>query len=161
MTHLVAILLNPKDSSGITTTYRNIQVASQVLKVTSFEIVNLVSLPTKDLPVLNQLASDPNDWISARGDLRRGIKQGDLVLSAWGLGGFSGQSKVNFQDQKSWLRTYLQSIGVDCVLTIGGRPRHPSRWRQYLGPQRGLYKQATFELRLEAALTEIKLGLIT
>lgn len=154
MTHLVAILLNPKPGDAETKSERNIATAASVLGVASHEIVNMSLVITKDSPELNERAQVEDVWIKARPVLSEALSSADLVLAAWGQQHYTGKARVTFRGQQLWILGELTQKGFEFVITLDGRPRHPSRWRMYLGPQRGLFVGGAFEDRLAIALRE-------
>ena len=152
MTHLVALLLNPKTGDSITTTEKNVSIAAKILGAETFEMTNLSSVATKDGPELNSIAINRDVWSPARQEIADAISRADLILAAWGKQQFAGKARREFGDQCVWVLAELERHRFNYVVTLDGLPRHPSRWRMYLGPQRGIYIGGSFESRLELAL---------
>jgi hypothetical protein len=149
---LVAVLLNPVPHERVTLSQRNVATAAEVLRASSWQIANLVTRPTRDLPGLSQAASDEDPWLLSRPALSCAIAEADVLLLGWGLGGLTGPAARHWRSQASWACVEARRHGHRTGLTLGGSPRHPSRWRQYLGPKRGLYPPGPWEERLAAAL---------
>lgn len=148
---LLIVLLNPPPRAD-TVTERNVAAAAAALAAPSASIVNLCQLTTTDLPTLSHQAIGASDWLAARSTIGAALETHARTLFAYGLGGLTGASRLHFQEQLSWLHGVAVASGHSSAFMLGGQPRHPSRWRQYLGPSRALYGQATFEERLRAAL---------
>jgi len=151
---LLVILLNPPLLQGGARTLMNVEVAGHVLNATSVETVNLVNVATRDLPELNRVGSQAEPWLEARTQLHRAIGSADAVLAAWGLGGFSRNTRANFEDQRSYMTAQICLRDFGGVWSVAGRPRHPSRWRQYLGPEKARVEGANFEERLSRSLVK-------
>jgi hypothetical protein len=130
----------------------NLKVAGELLGVAHVRLVNLCGLATTDLPSLSSAATTVDVWRAAQPDLVDALIAAEVLVFAYGLGGFVGSARHHFRGQVRWLHETAHGIGHRNALMLDGRPRHPSRWRQYLGPQRGLFTQPTFEDRLRAAL---------
>lgn len=154
---LTAVLLNPSTGPG-TVTGTAVKAAGEVVGAESVQIINLCAAPSRDLPTLATVGAGPAPWLDARPKLVAAITHEDLVLFAYGLGGLTGPARQHFEGQVRWVHEHAVRAGHDSALMLDGRPRHPSRWRQYLGPQRGLFSEATFEERLRAALRPVPLN---
>ena len=150
---LCAVLLNPPlGSSPDTVTVRNAAVASHVLGASEWVIGNLVDRPTRDLPELNEVGVAQEMWVTSRPLLGEEMATADALLFGWGVGGFTLSARSHFQRQVLWVLDEARRMGLTSGWTLGGLPRHPSRWRQYLGPQRNLFDGGSFEDRLRRAL---------
>ena len=153
VTHLVAILLNPKLGGGPSTSSRNIKTAAELLGASTQEIVNLSLVPTLDGPGLNLEATGRDVWTPAQPLISDAITRADLILAGWGRQQFTRGARQGFSMQEIWVIDRLRKQGFESVFTLDGAPRHPSRWRMYLGPQRGIHMGGSFEDRLRRALT--------
>jgi len=152
---LLTILLNPSPSPTGSRTLSNVETAARVLGATTLQVVNLVDLTSKDLPELNRLGTDPVPWLESRKVIDDALQAADMLLAAWGLGGFSGLTRINFDQQRAHVVSAISERSFGGVWVLSGRPRHPSRWRQYLGPQKSRVPGTDFEERLVRALTRI------
>lgn len=151
--HLVALLLNPplRDPSD-TVSMANLHVAKDVLGCASLQVANMFAIPTKDLPDINLVGREPHGWLATRPQLTEAIAQADVVILGWGLGGLSGPARLHFREQIDWVFSLLAAHGR--VWTVGGVPRHPSRWRQFVGPQRNIARGEDFTERLRSVLQQ-------
>ena len=149
---VTSILLNPPRVGGGGVTRRSLNAACKALGATDVEIVNLVGIATRDLPGLNDAASEPTAWLAARRDLTSALVQADGLLFGWGLGGFRQPVRDLYRDQVRWMIEASLGAGHVTAWMMDGAPRHPSRWPQYLGPVRGRFLESTFEGRVASAL---------
>jgi hypothetical protein len=149
---LSVVLLNPSARNPLGVTVESVAVAAAVLGFRRYRIWNLSLTPTRDLPELNREGTSDAGWLQARPGLTEGLRSGRGLLVGWGLGGFSGGTRLQFSTQVHWFLSQAVVLDWRSCWTVGGLPRHPSRWRQYVGPQRGLYMGCTFEERLRRAL---------
>lgn len=156
---LTAVLLNPVLHDRETITERNVTVAATMLGLQSVVIANMHVAPTRDLPALALVARDRCGWEASRGELAGALSHGGVLLFAWGVGGLVGPAREHLRAQERWVVDAALGAGHEVALMLDGRPRHPSRWRQYLGQQRGrfAYRGSSFEDRLRAALQPVPL----
>lgn len=154
MENLIAVLLNPVRHNRVTVTERNTRLAAAVLGFGSVEIVNLSSVPTRDISELSRLGNDPRGWQRSRPSLRRALQRGDRLLFAWGTTRLTGPARSHQLQQIEWLLQVAQDSGHRTALVLDGLPRHPSRWHQYVGPTHGRYLGDTLAMRLAQALKE-------
>jgi hypothetical protein len=56
------------------------------------------------------------------------------------------------------MRMWAGDIGNDCIWTLNGEPRHPSRWDQYVSDRHGRASGATFSERIAQVLTSVPLA---
>lgn len=156
---LCAILLNPalREQRG-TTTYRNVTAALPLFGCEELVVANLLNTPTKDAPELNRRTPTQAELEGSRAELALAVKLADEVLLAWGTGGMTGEMRLALRRQVSWLYGRLVAEGVERVWTVTGRPRHPSRWRQYVGPEKRRVEGDCFEDRLQKVLVALELN---
>lgn len=151
---LCAILLNPAlRPVEKTITYHNVRSALPLVSCTKLVIANLLNVATKDAPELNRAAVGQQETAKARELISEALRQADEVLLAWGMGGMAGDVRIALQGQTVWLFEALQQHDLSHVWTVTGRPRHPSRWRQYVGPEKQRVTGSCFEERLGKVLT--------
>jgi hypothetical protein len=112
-------------------------------------VANLLNTPTKDAPELNRRMLTEVEVEASRAELALAIGRADEVLLAWGTGGMTGDVRSALRRQVAWLYGALVARGIERVWTVTGRPRHPSRWRQYVGPEKRRVEGGCFEERLE------------
>ncbi|WP_157251982.1 DUF1643 domain-containing protein [Nonomuraea typhae] len=155
---LCAILLNPAlRPLESTTTFRNVRSALPVVSCNELVVANLLNIPTKDALALNRTKIDDQELREARALISPKLQQADVVILAWGVGGMSGQARLALQRQTAWLRDMLNRTNHDQVWTVTGRPRHPSRWRQYVGPEKRRVSGSCFEERLSMVMTPTRI----
>ncbi|MEV4383433.1 DUF1643 domain-containing protein [Streptosporangium sp. NPDC049644] len=156
---LCAILLNPPlRPAERTITYRNVTAALSTTGCQQLSLTNLLAVPSKDLPSLNRIKISEQEIAASREALRQAIMYGDEVLVAWGMGGATGALKQLLNSQVTYVREVLHERGIHSVWALQGRPRHPSRWRQYLGPQKNRVSGDSFQDRLNQALVPLQLN---
>ncbi|WP_442790439.1 DUF1643 domain-containing protein [Nonomuraea sp. NBC_01738] len=149
---LCAVLLNPPiKSEPDTITHRNVRVLSTVLGCHRVTMVNLIKIPTKDLPSINNIRLSVADLDASRRDISMALSQACELVIGWGLGGLNAATKLRLREQTSWLYEELRHTSLERVWTIHGAPRHPSRWHQYVGSSKRRFEGSTFAERLEKA----------
>jgi hypothetical protein len=155
---LTAVLLNPVLHDRRTISERNVGVAAAILGLQSVVIANMHGTPTRDLPALALIARDRGGWEASRGQLAEALTNNEVLLFAWGVGGLVGPAREHLRLQERWVVDAALRAGHEVALMLDGRPRHPSRWRQYLGQQHGRFAHCgTFDDRLRAALQPVPL----
>lgn len=153
---LLAVLLNPPGSTTGTRTRNAVRIASEVLGFGSVEIANLTSVATRTVLELNRL--DSSGWQDARAQLTAGLSRADALLGGWGTTGLSGAARDARTAQVEWFAGEARATGIDEIWTVGDRPRHPSRWHQYVSDKYGRTTGGSFPARLGQVLTRIPLG---
>lgn len=149
---LCAVLLNPSFSGPRSVSHGNLRVAAEALGFDRVTIVNLVGLQTRNSRDLAELATAPDAWRSARTEIGDAIRESDHLLFGWGDSRLRGIANTWKQEQIEWTVAQAIEHGHEHVLMMDEKARHPSRWRQYVGPQRGLYTGPTVEHRFAQAL---------
>jgi hypothetical protein len=130
---------------------------STVIPGCSPTTANLCAAPAADLPDLAAVAADADTWLQSRKNLRTALGDCDEVMAAWGLSDLTGPARRHRQDQLRWLRAAAAGSGHTSVWTVGGGPRHPSRWHQYVSDKYGRTTGGGFEERLEQVLMRVPL----
>ena len=151
MTTLVAVLLNPPLTTGVAS-LRHVEAARQALVCDSVIVANLFATPTRSVEDINVVGKTACGWTQAREQLQLAISNADLLLGAWGTSGLSGEALRMRKAQVSWLMQTAADEGLEELWTVGGTPRHPSRWHQYVSDK---YQRAvgdTLERRLSSVL---------
>ncbi|WP_124246897.1 DUF1643 domain-containing protein [Kroppenstedtia sanguinis] len=147
------ILLNPARETKRVSTTQQVLEDVRVAKVWGkLEIANLVETPTRNSKELAQVATSPQVFLDARDRLEALLTSSDTLVFAWGVAPLSGTAGRHVRGQTSWVISRARHHGHTHAWVMGGRPRHPSRWRQYVGPQRGLFDGSTTVDRLMQGL---------
>jgi hypothetical protein len=116
-------------------------------------MTNLCAVPTPSVIELNALGRD--GWDRARVDLEAALTGASAVLAAWGVTGLTGDARRQLRTQVEWLTECAQEVGIDAFWMVGGEPRHPSRWHQYVSDKYGRTTGGTFEERIVQVLVEV------
>lgn len=153
MRTLGALLLNPPITDG-RRTRANLEVAARILGCSRVEIANLFSVPTQDVTSMNPVAKDSEGWLAAHGDLSRVIASADVLLGGWGVRGLSGSAARQRRTQILFVGNQAGIYGRTHLWTVGGQPRHPSRWHQFVSDRYGRTPGGLFDERLKYALQE-------
>lgn len=157
MTKLVAILLNPPLTSGAAS-LRHVEAARQALACESVVVGNLFSTPTRSVEDINAVGKSADGWNQAREQLFNAICDADLLLGAWGVSGLTGGAARMRKSQVAWLVRTAMDQGMEKLWTVGGTPRHPSRWHQYVSEK---YQRAvgnSLDERLSSVLCSVPLS---
>lgn len=148
---MVAILANPRPLGGGRTEKR-IALVREILGYERAEIVNLFSRPSESSSEIAKLGTAPEGWLESRVAVSSALKSADSVLLGFGLIPSSPESRPHLRAQFEWLRRELQSRRHLPVWQVGDRPRHPSRWHQYVSDAHGHTTGGAFEERLKQVL---------
>ena len=149
---LCAILLNPSFKGRNSVSQGNLQIAAEALGFDRVSTVNLVGVQTRNSHDLAERATTPAVWRSARPEIEEALRMSDHVLFGWGDSRLRGIANAWKQEQVEWIIDRAIDHGHEYVLMMDGKPRHPSRWRQYVGPQRGLFAGPSLNHRFAQAL---------
>lgn len=149
---LLGVLLNPPSASTGTRSLGALRRAADVLGYKGVEVVNLFGEPTPTVVELASLAVDSDSWPAIQLGLRAQLRTAGGVLAAWGVAGASGEFKRERERRATWLVCQAARCGHDHVWTVGGEPRHPSRWHQYVADKHMRTSGGTFEERLAQVL---------
>lgn len=155
--YLLAVLLNPPSSSSGARSLGAVRRAAAVLGFDGFRIANLFAEPTATVVELNALTVPGDSWAEVQQRLMKQLPAAGGVLAAWGVAGASGRLR-NLRDARAaWLVAEACRCGHDAIWTVGGQPRHPSRWHQYVADKHGRTSGGSFEKRLGQVLELIPL----
>jgi len=121
-------------------------------------IVNLFGRPSRSSRDIAVLGKEPEGWYDARQELSEAISVADGVLLGFGLIPSSRESGPHLRAQLQWLREELRKQGHLSVWQVGDRPRHPSRWHQYVSDVHQRTDGGSFHERLHQALRAVPLG---
>jgi hypothetical protein len=147
--HLVAVLASPPKRTNGQRTIARVQLAASVLQLDSFSICNLFPLATDDVNEISQLGFGTGAWHEGRQALEDELRAGDHVLFAWGLAEPLGPARAHHRDQVSWVRRRVRERHA-VTWTLGGAPRHPSRWQRHTS---ATLPGVPFETALRASLS--------
>ena len=148
--HLCVIAMNPPLGEG-RRTLNQVELARQVLGCTTVSIANMFAHPTKSFDEVNTVGRDVSGWADARPSLERSLREADLLVAAWGLGGFTGQARDHFCDQREWFLA-AAAIQHSQIWSLRGEPRHPSRWHRFVADKYERTSGGTPEERLRQVL---------
>ena len=127
--------------------------AADVLGYEEVVITNLCSVATPSIIGVNGLGHEA--WTSARADLEVAVASGTGLLAAWGVGGLSGDARRRMCAQVEWLVDHATKGGLHSFWMVGGEPRHPSRWHQYVSDKYERTRGGSFEERLAQVLIDV------
>lgn len=115
-------------------------------------MTNLCAVPTPTVVELNHVGRD--GWDRAQAELEAVLDGASAVLACWGIGGLTGDAKRWMHAQVEWLSERAYDRGIAASWMVGGQPRHPSRWHQYVSDKYGRTSGGTFEERIAQVLVE-------
>ena len=152
MSQICVVLQNPSPTGLRSISRRNVEIAASVLGHDSVELVNLLETESRNSRELEALRPSSGAWVSSRPALEQALQRSDEILFGWGQTRLGRGLEPERLDQILWVRERARELGHSHAWSVGDTARHPSRWRQYLGPVRGLYTGETFQERLHEAL---------
>jgi hypothetical protein len=124
-----------------------------VLGYDGYEVANLFTERTPTVVELNRVTTHAGAWPELQQRLAEQLNSADGVLAAWGVAGASGALRRNRSARAAWLMREAQCAGHERIWMVGGEPRHPSRWHQYVADKHHRTSGGTFEERLAQVLT--------
>jgi hypothetical protein len=154
---LLVILASPPLTAGDRTRSR-LGSLPAILPCSTVTITNLCATPSLDFISLAKVAADPDGWIYARENIGKALAGCDEFMAAWGLSGLVGAARQHRSDQLRWLLRKANSFGHERAWTVGGQPRHPSRWHQYVSDVHGRTAGGTVTERLKRVVVRVPLG---
>lgn len=146
--------MNPPQGSGAITTSR-VRTAAEALGADNIELTNLFPLASKSFADLSHMAQNPEAWESAKQGIVRVLESSDFVLLGWGVKEIAGPAAVLSRHQKRWVLERAHASRTDRPWVVGGEPRHPSRWHQFVSDKYGRTTGGSFEERLRQVLGTI------
>ncbi|MEV8373632.1 DUF1643 domain-containing protein [Kribbella sp. NPDC056861] len=153
-----AILLNPSADPQGSVSVAMLRALRDHRGWAAVPVVNLVNTPSRDSRELSQLAGDSRVWEAARGPLEQAIRDCDELLLGWGVSPLAGAARPHQRAQVRWVLNHARAHGHTRAWMLAGAPRHPSRWRQFVGPQRGLIVGGSTIDRIDQLLTYTRLN---
>jgi hypothetical protein len=133
---LCAVLASPPLTAGVRTE-NALRSAADLLGCSTLRIVNLLPVPTRDIPAMSVAGADFAVWLAGREAIAAGLLECDVALAAWGVSALTGPAREHQRAQVRWLVAQASALPVCEVWTVGRRPRHPSRWHQYVSDGHG------------------------
>jgi len=127
---LLAVLANPPLTTSGKRTRDRVALAARFIGCVEITFGNLFPLPSEDVLGIARLGSRPELWFDARVDLAHQLSRADDVLLGWGCTEPAGEARLHHRAQIEWLLTTAESKSTQ-IWTVGGLPRHPSRWQRY------------------------------
>ena len=158
--NLLVVLASPPTTTGQRTLSRLTSLPA-VVPCSVVSVANLYANPARDLPALSLVGGKVDGWLEAREQLRHELASCDEMMAAWGLLALTGTARQHRSDQVRWLLELAAQQGHTQVWTIGGQPRHPSRWHQYVSDVHGRTQGGSFEDRLREVLVQVPLSSLT
>ncbi|WP_282580688.1 DUF1643 domain-containing protein [Microbacterium aurugineum] len=146
------LMLNPSLDEKRSTSYAVLEVVSERKGWNMIEIANLFPVHTRNSKLLAATSLNRSDIFSARPRIDAAIARCAEVLFAWGVAPLPGIAGRLYREQVEWVISRTAHYGHEDAWMMGGEPRHPSRWRQYVGPQRAIVSGVSTAERLERAL---------
>ena len=133
---LCVVLLTPPLTSG-TRTIGAVRRGAKILGHENFQIANLMSTATQHARDAALVGADEKPWMSARAELRRGMRQSKELLLAWGVLRHLGPARRHAESQVQWLLDVAEDSGHLGAWSVGHDVRHPSRWHQFTADRHG------------------------
>lgn len=150
---LVAVLLNPPATTAGTRSRNAVARAANVLGYDRAVVANLCAVATPSVVELNDQGRE--GWDLARDELDAALVGADALLAGWGVAGLTGNAGRWLGAQVEWLSARAVGSGISRLWMVGGEPRHPSRWHQYVSDRYGRTGGGTFEERIAQVLVEV------
>lgn len=152
---LVAVLLNPPDATSGTRTRNAIARAGRVLGYADVQIVNLFPEATRSVVELNLTDVAAERWHAARAETTAMLQMSSGLLGAWGISGMTGKGRLARESRVGWLSTTAIEMGITHIWMVGGQPRHPSRWHQYVADRHDRTSGGSFDGRLREVFESV------
>lgn len=150
---LVAVLLNPPATTAGTRSRNAVARAANVLGYDCAVMANLCTVATPSVVELNRQGR--HGWDLARDQMEATLDGADAMLAGWGVAGLSGDAGRWMRAQVAWLSDRALERGISKIWMVGGEPRHPSRWHQYVSDKYGRTAGGTFEERIAQVLVAV------
>ncbi|MDP5228550.1 MULTISPECIES: DUF1643 domain-containing protein [Arthrobacter] len=147
-----ALMLNPSFDEKASTSYAVLEVVAELKGWSGVEVANLFPMRTRNSKALAATSVRRADILEARINIEAVLGRAAEVLFAWGVSRLPGEHGRLHREQVEWVVSRVAFYGHESVWVMGGETRHPSRWRQYVGPQRALISGGSTVERLDRAL---------
>jgi hypothetical protein len=153
---MVALLLNPPSTTSGVRTTNAVSLAGALLGFTSVEIINLFSTSSPTVVELNSVFD--GDWLGRRAQVREVLRQSAGLLGAWGVSGMTGLAGAERESRARSILDEARSLGFRQIWMVGGQPRHPSRWHQYVSDKHARTHGGTFDERLRQVMVQVPIS---
>jgi hypothetical protein len=97
-------------------------------------------------------------WLMARDELSNALERATSVLGRWGIAGLTGDALRDQNQQISWLQLEAVQAGISTIWMVGGEPRHPSRWHQFISDKYSRTTGGSFAERLDQVLESVPIS---
>ena len=127
-------------------------MASEIIGCDDFVVVNMFPYPTRNITDIALLGKESQAWTVARPVVIAELARCSEVLLGYGVSEPVGQARLHHREQAKWILRLLDGLGRP-VWTVGGEPRHPSRWQRYTSrahPDLGFREALIHALRADA-----------
>lgn len=145
---LVAILATPPLVTSGERSLARVRLAAEILGLRSVTVTNLLDVATRDVIDIAHAGRDPEPWLDSRDNLTTQLATAGAVLLAWGTTSPSGPARHHHRAQIAWIADIVRERSLACW-TVGGTPRHPSRWQRYTSRE---HPNIPFSVALAASL---------
>ena len=152
---LLAVLLNPPARTAGVRSRNAVTRAARVLGHDRVVFANLCAIATPTVVELNGLGCE--GWDLARSELEPLLAETSAVIAGWGVAGLVGEAARRMREQVAWLSRRAGDAGIRGLWMVGGEPRHPSRWHQYVSDKYGRTTGGTFEERIAQVMSLVPL----
>lgn len=105
-------------------------MAGKILGFEHCEEVNLFPIATNSVLEIAELGAFQKSWLPSREEIRLKLQRSVAVVLAYGVSEPTGRARDHHRDQVATLRQEIAAVNID-IWTVGGRPRHPSRWQRH------------------------------
>ena len=130
---------------------RSLRVAQSALRCSELRVVNLLPLASADIRGVAEVGLLSGVWKDGRLAIEALLDSVDEVIFAWGVSPVRGPANGHLSLQIEWVREEARRRNLR-TWTLGGQPRHPSRWHQYLSDVHGRTNGGTFQERVRDQL---------
>lgn len=148
---LVAILATPPSATSGVRTRARLALAADAIGATALEVVNLLDVATRDVLDMADAGREVEPWLASRDQIHSSLAKADQVLLAWGISEPTGPARSHHRAQVHWVMEDITANGLSWW-TVGGSPRHPSRWQRYTART---YPGRAFREALDASLRQM------
>lgn len=145
---LAVILATPPLRTSGRRTVNRVRLAAHLLGFESICLANLLNVPGDDVLAMAVDGADGAPWAASRRLIRRALERSDGALFAWGVTEPAGPARSHFRQQVRWVTAQTEFAQMR-VWTVGGTPRHPSRWQRHTAEA---MPDAVFAVALRASL---------
>lgn len=147
-----ALMLNPSLDEERSTAYVVLQTVAERKGWGRVEVANLFSVRTRNSKDLAATHLTRSDILQARPHIEDALAGATDIMFAWGVSLLPGTQRQLQREQVEWVISRSYFYGHKSAWMMGGTTRHPSRWRQYVGPQRAVVVGSSTAERLDRAL---------